>query len=99
MDELFKDFLGDLPKLAQPDPDQAPFTVQKIGYLMPISEAALRESKEFWDGIAENERRRAALTPEQRAAEDAEWEERRAREKAERTCPHCGCDPDEHGDY
>lgn len=24
-------------------------------------------------------------------------EERQAREKAERACPHCGCDPDEHG--
>lgn len=70
---------------------------QKIGYFMPVSQAVLRETEEFWAGIAANEARRAALTPAQRAAEDAEWAARLAAEKAERTCEHCGCDPDEHG--
>lgn len=39
-----------------------------------------------------------ALPPEEQERLRAEQREREAIAKAERTCEHCGCDPDEHGD-
>lgn len=51
----------------------------------------------IFDWMAERERRFKALPPEEQARILAECEAERAAAKAERTCPHCGCDPDEHG--
>lgn len=51
----------------------------------------------IFDHLAEQRRQFEALPIEEQQRILAEDEERRAREKAERTCPHCGCDPDEHG--
>jgi len=53
----------------------------------------------LFEYLAEQERQFNALPPEEQARILAEQEAERAAAKAARTCPHCGCDPDEHGDY
>lgn len=53
----------------------------------------------LFEWLDEQQTKFDALPAEEQARILAEDEQRRAREKAERTCPHCGCDPDEHGDY
>lgn len=53
----------------------------------------------IFEHLAEQERQFAALPLEEQKRLRAEREAERAAAKAERTCPHCGCDPDEHGGY
>lgn len=53
----------------------------------------------IFDHLAEQERQFKALPLEEQARILAEREAAEAAAKAERTCPHCGCDPDEHGGY
>lgn len=82
-----------------------PIEIKQMTYHMPITREVVEDSSflppgvSIFDHLAEQERQFAALPPEEQARILAENEERRAREKAERTCPHCGCDPDEHGGY
>lgn len=50
-------------------------------------------------GLEEEQRRFNALPAEEQARILAERAAADTAAKAERTCPHCGCDPDEHGGY
>lgn len=75
--------------------DGPPLVVKKHRHIVHVTDEELRWAEEF---------RRAqeafnALPPEEQRRIRAEAEARQAAEKAERTCPHCGCDPDEHGGY
>ena len=69
--------------------------VRKIGVWLPVTQEELDEHRDFLERV----RAFNALPPQEKARLSAEREERHAREKAERTCPHCGCDPDEHGGW
>lgn len=73
----------------------ATHSVKKIAYFMPVSEEQLRWAEE--DRRAQEEFDALPQAEQDRLC--AEAAERRAIEKAERTCEHCGCDPDEHGGY
>lgn len=73
--------------------------VKKLTCVLPFTDHQIEEAREFAEGIAANQARRAAMTPEQRAAEDAEWVAQREADRLARTCKECGCDPDEHGGY
>lgn len=82
-----------------------PIEIKRMSYPVPITREVVEDSSflppgvSLFEWMAEQERQFAALPPEEQKRILAEREERRAREKAERTCPTCGCDPDEHGGY
>lgn len=100
---MWVDYEAELPEWADlPEQNSAsefggPFKIQKISAYLPISADYLRMIEEDAREMAEAQARWDPMTPEEQAKATAEHEERLAREKAERTCPHCGCDPDEHG--
>ncbi len=82
-----------------PTPPPPPQHVHKVGALLQISQEQLEEALAWREALAANKARRAAMTQAERDAEDAAWQAQREAEKLARTCQHCGCDPDEHGDY
>jgi len=79
--------------------DAVELTIHKMGGYLVVSQAQLDDQRDYEQAVIDNQARRTAMTPAQRAAEDAQWETKRAADKAARTCQHCGCDPDEHGGY
>lgn len=82
-----------------------PVDIKVMTYHIPMSREAVEDSMilppgvNIFEHLAEQQRQFAALPLEEQARLLAEREAERAAAKAERTCPHCGCDPDEHGGY
>lgn len=76
-------------------------TVHKYSVIVQTTREQEEDFAQFnlFEAMQREEARRAALTPKQRADEDATLNAARAAEKAARTCEHCGCDPDAHGGY
>lgn len=74
-------------------------TVRKYSAVIQLPQEAIDDHNAMVEGMRQERERRAGLTQAEHDAEDQAWDERRAAEKAARTCQHCGCDPDEHGDY
>ena len=79
-------------------------TVRKMSYPMQFSQEVIDDAASLsWEAIERAQQaeqtRRAAMTQAERDAEDAALEAQREAERLERTCPHCGCDPDVHGGY
>lgn len=81
--------------------------VRKFSTVVPVSDEVFVDDLlpplgEVLQRIEEHRRWLASLPPEAqarvRAEQAAEAERLRAEREAER-CPHCGCHPDEHGDY
>jgi hypothetical protein len=77
---------------AEPGP---PFVVRKYGHLVHVTDEELRWAED----VRQAQEAFSALPLEEQRRLRAEAEARAAVEKAERTCPNCGCDPDEHGGY
>jgi Spy/CpxP family protein refolding chaperone len=80
-------------------------TVRKLVHVVQYSQeawddaAAMPSFEEIQLATEADRARFNALTPEQQSAELAEAAAKREAECLERTCPHCGCDPYEHGSY
>lgn len=72
-------------------------------YCIPISpellDDALPPFSEMLARLQEEQRQFLALPPGEQKRILAERAAAEAAAKAERTCSHCGCDPDEHGGY
>lgn len=80
--------------------------VRKFAAAIQVSTEVLQDQllsiEDVFRQAEEHRRWLASLPPEEqarvRAEQAAEVERLRAEREAQR-CPHCGCHPDEHGDY